>query len=144
HAGDPVDAVPVAPAAADAGRHPHLAHGASRRHVEGEARIGLRAYVPGRRRARAVRIFHRARTHQRQDRAVGPSDGVGEKASRRMKEAVKLITLQKTRPPSFEEAQNRRQKARAAGMNPDYWYPAAWDKELTKGKLQEVTFWKQS
>ncbi len=61
-----------------------------------------------------------------------------------MKEAVKLVQLKASTPPSFEDATNRRQKARAAGMNPDYWYPAAWDKELQRGQLQEVTFWKQS
>lgn len=60
-----------------------------------------------------------------------------------MKE-TKLIPLKSHRPPTFEEAQNRRQKARAAGMNPDYWYPAAWDKELGRGQIQEVVFWKQS
>jgi phenylpropionate dioxygenase-like ring-hydroxylating dioxygenase large terminal subunit len=62
-----------------------------------------------------------------------------------MKEAVKLITLKTpSGPPSFEEAQNRRQKARAAGMNPDYWYAVEWDKNIKRGEVKEVVFWKQS
>ena len=28
--------------------------------------------------------------------------------------------------PSFEEAKNRRQKVRAAGMNPNFWYPVEY------------------
>jgi phenylpropionate dioxygenase-like ring-hydroxylating dioxygenase large terminal subunit len=48
------------------------------------------------------------------------------------------------RPPTFEEAKNRRQKVRAAGMNPDYWYPAAWDHEIAKGQVVEVKFWGRS
>jgi 4beta-methylsterol monooxygenase len=61
-----------------------------------------------------------------------------------MKEAVKLVNLRTPGPPSFEEAQNRRQKARAAGMNPDYWYPLEWDKKVKRGQVVEATFWKQS
>jgi len=26
-------------------------------------------------------------------------------------------------PPSFEDAKNRRQRVRAAGMDPNHWYP---------------------
>ena len=48
------------------------------------------------------------------------------------------------RAPTFEEAKNRRQKVRAAGMNPDYWYPAAWDHELARGQVMEVKFWGRS
>jgi 4beta-methylsterol monooxygenase len=47
-------------------------------------------------------------------------------------------------PPSFEEARNRRQKVRAAGLNPDYWYPAAWDADLARGQVIEVKFWGRS
>jgi phenylpropionate dioxygenase-like ring-hydroxylating dioxygenase large terminal subunit len=60
-----------------------------------------------------------------------------------MKEAVKLVTLRQG-PPSFEDASNRRQKARAAGMNPDYWYAVEWDKNVARGQVKEVVFWKQS
>ena len=54
-----------------------------------------------------------------------------------------LLTLGR-RPPTFEEAKNRRQKVRAAGMNPDYWYPAEWDADLPRGKVVEVKFWGRS
>ena len=56
----------------------------------------------------------------------------------------KLIPLRTPGPPSFEEAQNRRQKARSAGMNPDYWYAVEWDKNVKRGDVKEVVFWKQS
>ncbi len=47
----------------------------------------------------------------------------------------------KIKIPSFAEAKNRRQKVRAAGMNPNYWYPVGYTKDLAKGDLTEVTFW---
>jgi phenylpropionate dioxygenase-like ring-hydroxylating dioxygenase large terminal subunit len=58
----------------------------------------------------------------------------------------KLINLRvrKGTPPTFEEAKNRRQKVRAAGMNPDYWYAVEWDKNLARGQVIEVKFWGQS
>lgn len=58
----------------------------------------------------------------------------------------KLITLRTPRsgPPTFEEAKNRRQKVRAAGMHPDYWYPVEWTERLKKGKAIEVKFWNRS
>ncbi len=55
----------------------------------------------------------------------------------------KLLTLGK-RPPTFEEAKNRRQKVRAAGMSPDYWYPAEWSSSLARGQVREVKFWGRS
>jgi phenylpropionate dioxygenase-like ring-hydroxylating dioxygenase large terminal subunit len=60
-----------------------------------------------------------------------------------MKE-LNLVSLRPSRPPTFEEAQNRRQKARAAGMDPDYWYAVEWDKDVKRGQVKEVVFWKQS
>jgi 4beta-methylsterol monooxygenase len=54
-----------------------------------------------------------------------------------------LVTLGK-KPPTFSDARNRRQKVRAAGMSPDYWYPAAWDRELARGQVVEVKFWGRS
>jgi hypothetical protein len=58
----------------------------------------------------------------------------------------KLVTLRAPRsgPPSFEEAKNRRQKVRAAGMHPDYWYPVEWTERLKKGKAIEARFWNRS
>lgn len=46
--------------------------------------------------------------------------------------------------PAFSEARNRRQKARAAGLHPDYWYPVEFDAALKPGKATEVIFWKKS
>jgi len=44
-------------------------------------------------------------------------------------------------PPSFAEARGRREKARAAGLHPDYWYAVEYDRALRPGALKEVTFW---
>ena len=46
------------------------------------------------------------------------------------------------RIPSFSEAKNRRQKVRAAGMNPNYWYPVEYSDALGRGEVQEVVFWR--
>ena len=43
-------------------------------------------------------------------------------------------------PPSFEHARNRRQKARAAGLDPDYWYAVEQSSRLRKGKHLETKF----
>lgn len=64
-----------------------------------------------------------------------------------MKDQVsKLITLgiKRSAPPSFEDAKNRRQKVRAAGLHPDYWYPVEWDKNIKRGQVVEVKFWGRS
>ena len=45
------------------------------------------------------------------------------------------------RIPSFGEAKNRRQKVRAAGMNPNYWYPVEYVETVGPGHVVEVTFW---
>ena len=47
-------------------------------------------------------------------------------------------------PPTFFEAHNRRQRARAAGLNPNYWYAVEHDKALTPGSVREVKFWGES
>jgi 4beta-methylsterol monooxygenase len=46
--------------------------------------------------------------------------------------------------PSFADAQNRRQKARAAGLDPNHWYAVEHDSALAKGAVQEVKFWGES
>jgi len=51
---------------------------------------------------------------------------------------------QKKGPPSFEEAKNRRLKVRAAGLDPNYWYPVEFDKNVAKGQIIEVRFWGQN
>jgi phenylpropionate dioxygenase-like ring-hydroxylating dioxygenase large terminal subunit len=55
-----------------------------------------------------------------------------------------LVTLSPRRFPDYERAKSRRQKQRAAGLHPDYWYPVLWDHELKAGEAREVCFWKQS
>ena len=47
-------------------------------------------------------------------------------------------------PPSFLESKNRRQKARSAGMHPDYWYPAEKSERLKRGKAMGIKFWGRS
>lgn len=46
--------------------------------------------------------------------------------------------------PTFEEAKNQRQRARAAGLHPDYWYAVEQSSALKKGQVRGVTFWKRS
>lgn len=47
-------------------------------------------------------------------------------------------------PPGFEEAKNRRQRARAAGLSPDYWYAVEYDSAVKHGQAIEVQFWNSS
>ena len=56
---------------------------------------------------------------------------------------VQNDTVQST-PPSFNEAKNTRQKARAAGMDPDRWYAVEYDDAVKKGEVKEITFWNLS
>jgi phenylpropionate dioxygenase-like ring-hydroxylating dioxygenase large terminal subunit len=44
-------------------------------------------------------------------------------------------------PPPFELAEGRRQKARSAGLDPNYWYPVGYDKEIAPGDVREIAFW---
>jgi phenylpropionate dioxygenase-like ring-hydroxylating dioxygenase large terminal subunit len=46
--------------------------------------------------------------------------------------------------PTFEQARNPRQKARAAGLHPDYWYAVEYDRVLRPGQVKEVSFWDRS
>ncbi|MCC6811486.1 MAG: aromatic ring-hydroxylating dioxygenase subunit alpha [Deltaproteobacteria bacterium] len=43
-----------------------------------------------------------------------------------------------------EPTLTHRERVRAAGLSGDYWYPAMWSKDLQKGDVKEVVFWKQS
>jgi nitrite reductase/ring-hydroxylating ferredoxin subunit len=45
-----------------------------------------------------------------------------------------------TPPPSFEQAKNRRQKARAAGLDPNYWYAVEESSCLKRGRSMETKF----
>src|SRR5262247_3885484 len=44
-------------------------------------------------------------------------------------------------PPDFLTARNRRQKARAAGLHPDYWYAVEYDRAVRPGQTRETRFW---
>jgi phenylpropionate dioxygenase-like ring-hydroxylating dioxygenase large terminal subunit len=50
----------------------------------------------------------------------------------------------KPAPPSFEQAKNLRQRARVAGLDPNYWYAALLSRELPMGAVKEVVFWRRS
>jgi phenylpropionate dioxygenase-like ring-hydroxylating dioxygenase large terminal subunit len=47
-------------------------------------------------------------------------------------------------PPSFEAATNRRQKVRAAGLDPNYWYAVEHDSAIARRQIVEVKFWGDS
>ena len=47
-------------------------------------------------------------------------------------------------PPDFAEAGSLRQKARAAGMDPNYWYAVEEVRNVKPGSVVEVVFWKRS
>ncbi len=44
-------------------------------------------------------------------------------------------------PPSFQEAKHKREKARAAGMDPNYWYAVEVSSALAVGQIRKVSFW---
>lgn len=55
------------------------------------------------------------------------------------------MTIHSSRlPPPFECATNHRQRVRAAGMSPDYWYPVEWESRVRPGEVVDVTFWNES
>src|SRR5437867_9308463 len=56
--------------------------------------------------------------------------------------AVQLNTMMCA--PDFSEARNPRQKARAAGLHPDYWYAVELDSAVKLGSVVEIQFWKRS
>jgi phenylpropionate dioxygenase-like ring-hydroxylating dioxygenase large terminal subunit len=48
------------------------------------------------------------------------------------------------RPPDFAHSQNRRQKVRSAGLDPNYWYAVEHDDAVKPSKPYEVRFWGRS
>ena len=44
-------------------------------------------------------------------------------------------------PPDFAEARNKRQKARAAGLDPDYWYAVEYEHAVGPGQVVGTRFW---
>lgn len=59
-----------------------------------------------------------------------------------MTKAPNGVPLEK--PPSFEAARTRRQKARAAGLDPNYWYAVEQSSRLRPGQVLETMFWGRS
>ncbi len=57
---------------------------------------------------------------------------------------MSLVQLHAKRPPSFEAAKNRRQRARAAGLDPNHWYAVAESWMIKRSQVREVVFWKRS
>lgn len=51
---------------------------------------------------------------------------------------------QATQVPSFGAAKTRHQKARAAGLDPNHWYPVEHERSLRLGEVREIVFWGQS
>ena len=47
-------------------------------------------------------------------------------------------------PPGFSQAKGLRQKARSAGLDPNFWYAAAISSQLGRGKVTEIQFWGES
>ena len=47
-------------------------------------------------------------------------------------------------PPEFETATNLRQRARASGLDPNYWYAVELERNLAVGEVKEVVFWRRS
>lgn len=47
-------------------------------------------------------------------------------------------------PPEFTQARSRRQKARAAGLDPNYWYAVEQASRLKRGEVMETMFWGRS
>jgi phenylpropionate dioxygenase-like ring-hydroxylating dioxygenase large terminal subunit len=47
-------------------------------------------------------------------------------------------------PPTFDKAEGRKQKARSAGLDPNYWYPVAYDSAIAPGEVREISFWETS
>ena len=47
-------------------------------------------------------------------------------------------------PPDFAAGATLRQRARAAGMNPDYWYAVEEVRRVKPGTVVEVVFWRRS
>ena len=52
--------------------------------------------------------------------------------------------VERNGPPNFEESRNKRQKVRAAGLDPNYWYAVEHSKALKPGQVTQVTFWRKS
>jgi phenylpropionate dioxygenase-like ring-hydroxylating dioxygenase large terminal subunit len=56
-------------------------------------------------------------------------------------QAVQSFASGASAPPSYENAKNLRQKARAAGLDPNHWYPVEHDDAVRPGTVREIFFW---
>ncbi|MEO1336544.1 MAG: aromatic ring-hydroxylating dioxygenase subunit alpha, partial [Myxococcota bacterium] len=62
-----------------------------------------------------------------------------------MLEEVNMISKDARQgPPSFEESRNKRQKVRAAGLDPNHWYAVEHSSALKAKQVIKVTFWGRS
>jgi phenylpropionate dioxygenase-like ring-hydroxylating dioxygenase large terminal subunit len=52
-----------------------------------------------------------------------------------------FVPVPKGPPPDFATATNLRQRARAAGMDPNHWYAVAQSSELDRGERLPTRFW---
>lgn len=55
-----------------------------------------------------------------------------------------LATDGRQPPPGFDAARNLRQKVRAAGLDPNYWYAVELENNVKPGQVREIVFWKRS
>ncbi len=55
-----------------------------------------------------------------------------------------MVNSVQVQPPSFNEASNLRQRVRATGLDPDYWYVVAEAHRIKPQQVTEVVFWQQS
>ncbi len=58
--------------------------------------------------------------------------------------AAEPLEAERGGPPSYEAAKTRHQKVRAAGLDPNYWYPVEHDHAIQPGEVREVVFWGRS
>lgn len=70
-------------------------------------------------------------------RAIRPMIAAANAQARRRPGPVRIV-------PRFESARNLRQKARAAGLNPNYWYAVEQERAVRKGQVTETTFWNEA
>jgi phenylpropionate dioxygenase-like ring-hydroxylating dioxygenase large terminal subunit len=52
-----------------------------------------------------------------------------------------MTPIEMPSPPTFATARTRHQRARAAGLDPNYWYPVEYDHAVPKGSVREIVFW---
>ena len=52
-----------------------------------------------------------------------------------------IVDPSRREPPPYEAAEGRKQKARSAGLDPNYWYPVEHDSAVAPGDVREIAFW---